>query len=657
MPENQNNVNQKSNVNQKKKSETDKKRVYKKRNSDNKNAKNIVADNNKNNKQKNKNTVQKNTNIAKNTLKNEKNTKPANNKKQRTAPRSNTRANTKRTGQGRKKAPQGKLKIISLGGLNEIGKNMTLIESEDTILVIDCGLSFPDGDMPGIDIVIPDISYLEKNADKVKAIVLTHGHEDHIGALPYVLRKLNVPVYGTKLTLGIVKTKLVEHKMENKVKLHEVKQGDVIKVGDFKVEYIGVNHSIADASALAVFTPIGTIIHTGDFKIDSTPIQGEMIDLARFGALGKEGVLLLMSDSTNAARPGFAMSEKKVGKSLNHMFNEYKDRRIIVATFASNVHRVQQIINAAATHGRKVAISGRSMENIISISLELGYLDAPKDVIIDIDSVKKYPPEKVVVITTGSQGEPMSALYRMAFSDHRKIEITPNDLIIISASPIPGNEKLVTRVVNELLKSGADVISDDIADVHVSGHACEEEIKIMLALTKPKFYLPVHGEFKHLNAAKKIGETVGIPSSNIFISDIGKVLELTYNEMKFNGNVPAGKILVDGLGVGDVGNIVLRDRKHLSQDGLIVVVATLDSSQCHLVAGPDIVSRGFVYVREAEDLMENAKNIAKDAFLYCEENNIKEWTAIKTKVREDLSSYLYQKTKRKPMILPVIMEM
>lgn len=659
MPENQ------SNVNQKNKSETEKKRIYKKRNSDNKTTKNNATDSNKTNKAKNKNTVQKNTNVAKNTLKKEKNTKPIINKNPRTASKGNTKSNTKNTarnnikrqGQGKKKTPQGKLKIISLGGLNEIGKNMTLIESEDTILVIDCGLSFPDGDMPGIDIVIPDISYLEKNADKVKAIVLTHGHEDHIGALPYVLRKLNVPVYGTKLTLGIVKTKLVEHKMEKQVKLHEVKKGDVIKVGDFKVEYIGVNHSIADASALAIFTPIGTIIHTGDFKIDSTPIQGEMIDLARFGELGKEGVLLLMSDSTNAARPGFAMSEKKVGKSLNHMFNEYKDRRIIVATFASNVHRVQQIINAAATHGRKVAISGRSMENIISISLELGYLDAPKDVIIDIDSVKKYPPEKVVVITTGSQGEPMSALYRMAFSDHKKIEITPNDLIIISASPIPGNEKLVTRVVNELLKSGADVISDDIADVHVSGHACEEEIKLMLALTKPKFFVPVHGEFKHLNAAKKIGEAVGIPSSNIFISDIGKVLELTYDEMKFNGNVQAGKILVDGLGVGDVGNIVLRDRKHLSQDGLIVVVATLDSSQCHLVAGPDIVSRGFVYVREAEDLMENAKNIAKDAFLYCEENNIKEWTAIKTKVREDLSSYLYQKTKRKPMILPVIMEM
>ncbi len=584
--------------------------------------------------------------------------KPKNNLPKKTVTKKTVEnKNPKRQKQQVKKAPQGKLKIISLGGLNEIGKNMTLIESEKSILVIDCGLSFPDGDMPGIDIVIPDITYLEKNAEKVKAIVLTHGHEDHIGALPYVLKKLDVPVYGTKLTLGIVKTKLAEHSMENIVRLHEVKKGDVITLSDFKVEYIGVNHSIADASALAIQTPIGNIIHTGDFKIDSTPIQGEMIDLARFGELGKEGVLLLMSDSTNAARPGFAMSEKKVGKSLYRMFNEYKDRRIIVATFASNVHRVQQIINAAATYGRKVAISGRSMVNIISISMELGYLDVPKDVLIDIDSVRKYPPEKVVVITTGSQGEPMSALYRMAFSDHKKIEITPNDLIIISASPIPGNEKLVTRVVNELLKSGAEVISDDIADVHVSGHACEEEIKLLLALTKPKFYVPVHGEFKHLNAAKKIGETVGIPSSHILISDIGKIIELSYDEMKFNGSVQAGKVLVDGLGVGDVGNIVLRDRKHLAQDGLIVVVATLDSSQCHLVAGPDIVSRGFVYVREAEDLMENVKNIAKDAFLYCEYNNIREWTAIKTKVKDDLSNYLYQKTKRKPMILPVIMEM
>ena len=636
--------------NSKKNSDIDKKRIYKKKSIENKSSKDNSAEN-KNNKANKKTSAQKSTVKKTNTQKKtaEKNTAGEKTK--------TTRNTTKKTKQGGKKLPQGKLKIISLGGLNEIGKNMTLIESEDSILVIDCGLSFPDGDMPGIDIVIPDISYLEKNAEKVKAIVLTHGHEDHIGALPYVLRKLNVPVYGTKLTLGIVKTKLVEHKMENQVRMYEVKKGDVINLGDFRVEYIGVNHSIADASALAIHTPIGNIVHTGDFKIDSTPIQGEMIDLARFGELGKEGILLLMSDSTNAARPGFAMSEKKVGKSLYHMFNEYTDRRIIVATFASNVHRVQQIINAAATHGRKVAISGRSMVNIISISLELGYLDVPKDVLIDIDAVKKYPPEKVVVITTGSQGEPMSALYRMAFSDHKKIEITPNDLIIISASPIPGNEKLVTRVVNELLKSGAEVISDDIADVHVSGHACEEEIKLILALTKPKFYIPVHGEFKHLNAAKKIGESVGIPSSHILISDIGKVIELTSDEMKFNGNVQAGKVLVDGLGVGDVGNIVLRDRKHLAQDGLIVVVATLDSTQYHLVAGPDIVSRGFVYVREAEDLMENVKNIAKDAFLYCEDKNIKEWTAIKTKVKDDLSNYLYQKTKRKPMILPVIMEM
>ena len=636
--------------NSKKNSGTDKKRVYKKKTTENKNSKENSTEN-KNNKANKKTSTQKNTVKKTNTQKksSEKNTATEKTK--------TTKNTTKKPKQGGKKLPQGKLKIISLGGLNEIGKNMTLIESEDSILVIDCGLSFPDGDMPGIDIVIPDISYLEKNAEKVKAIVLTHGHEDHIGALPYVLRKLNVPVYGTKLTLGIVKTKLSEHKMENQVRMYEVKKGDVINLGDFRVEYIGVNHSIADASALAIHTSIGNIVHTGDFKIDSTPIQGEMIDLARFGELGKEGILLLMSDSTNAARPGFAMSEKKVGKSLYHMFNEHADRRIIVATFASNVHRVQQIINAAATHGRKVAISGRSMVNIISISLELGYLDVPKDVLIDIDAVKKYPPEKVVVITTGSQGEPMSALYRMAFSDHKKIEITPNDLIIISASPIPGNEKLVTRVVNELLKSGAEVISDDIADVHVSGHACEEEIKLILALTKPKFYVPVHGEFKHLNAAKKIGESVGIPSSHILISDIGKVIELTSDEMKFNGNVQAGKGLVDGLGVGDVGNIVLRDRKHLAQDGLIVVVATLDSTQYHLVAGPDIVSRGFVYVREAEDLMENVKNIAKDAFLYCEDNNIKEWTAIKTKVKDDLSNYLYQKTKRKPMILPVIMEM
>lgn len=546
-----------------------------------------------------------------------------------------------------------KLKIIPLGGLNEIGKNMTVFEYNDTIVVLDCGLAFPDDDTPGIDLVIPDTTYLEKNFDKVKAVVLTHGHEDHIGALPYFLKQFNVPVYGTHLTLGIVENKLKEHSV--KAKLNIIKAGDRIKVGPFNIEFIHTNHSIADSVALAFHTPVGTIVHTGDFKIDSTPISGEMIDLTRFGELGKEGVLALMMDSTNVERQGFAMSESKVGISFRDIFKDCS-KRIIVATFASNIHRVQQIIDAAAHHKRKVAILGRSMVNIIGVAEELGYINIPDKVMIDIDEVNRYPKSKVVIITTGSQGEAMSGLTRMAFSDHKQIEITNNDLVVISANPIPGNEKLVSRVVDELFKKGAEVIYESMADVHVSGHACREELKIIMALTKPKFFIPVHGEYRHLKLHAELAGVMGIPAKRCIIADIGNVIEMTRDSAKITASVPSGRVLVDGLGVGDVGNIVLRDRKHLAKDGLIVVVMTISGDSGLLVAGPDIISRGFVYVRESEDLIEEMKTVVLETLDRFEIRNIRDWNSLKTAVKNKLGQYIYERTKRSPMLLPVIVE-
>ena len=541
-----------------------------------------------------------------------------------------------------------KLKIISLGGLNEIGKNMTAIEYGNSIIVIDCGLAFPDDEMLGIDLVIPDVTYLVKNKEKVKAFILTHGHEDHIGGLPFVLKEVNVPVYGTRLTLGIVERKLKESGMLSRAKLNVVKAKDVIK-------FIHTNHSIADAVALAITTPVGVLVHTGDFKIDTTPISGSMIDLARFGELGKKGVLALMSDSTNAERPGYTLSESTVGTSFDNIF-EGTDKRIIIATFASNVHRVQQIINAAAKVGRKVAISGRSMINIVTVAMQLGYMNAPEGTLIDLDDVTRYPKDKLCIITTGSQGGAMSALTRMAFSEHKKITIGSSDLVILSANPIPGNEKFVSRVVDELFKHGAEVIYDSYAEVHVSGHACSEELKMILALTKPKFFIPVHGEYRHLRKHADLAEKTGVPPSHIIISDIGKVIELTRDSAKFNGSVTSGKVLVDGLGVGDVGNIVLRDRKHLAQDGLIVVVVTLSSENGNLIAGPDIISRGFVYVRESENLMNDMKNIVRQVMSECEHKRLKDWNSLKGLIKNALNEYIFEKTKRNPMILPVIME-
>ena len=549
-----------------------------------------------------------------------------------------------------------KLKIIPLGGLDEIGKNLTVFEYDKDIIVLDCGIAFPDEEMLGVDLVIPDISYLLKNADRVKGIILTHGHEDHIGAIPYFLKQLNVPIYGTRLTLGLVEYKLKEHNLLSTTKLNKVSPGDFIKFGNITVEFIRTNHSIADACAIAFHTPVGTVLHTGDFKIDATPVTGEMIDLARFGELGKKGITLLMSDSTNAERPGFTMSESTVGGTLDEIFVKNKKSRIIVATFASNIHRMQQIIDAAYKTGRKVAVSGRSMENVVTVAIELGYMKVPKNTLVDIDNIKKYNREQTVIITTGSQGEPMSALYRMAYSDHRKIEIDPGDVVVVSASPIPGNEKFISRVINELFKKGANVIYESLADVHVSGHACQEELKLILGLTKPKFFMPVHGEHRHLMRHAQLAEKVGIAPENIFISSIGKVLEITEKKAKINGNVPSGRVFVDGLGVGDVGNIVIRDRKHLSQDGLIVVVVSLSSEDKSIVAGPDIISRGFVYVRESEDLMQGAKDIALAAIEKCISENILDWTTMKNEIKNSVANYLEKETKRKPMILPVIME-
>ena len=552
-------------------------------------------------------------------------------------------------------AKKSKIKIIPLGGLEEIGKNLTLFEFKDEILILDCGVAFPDDDMFGIDLVIPDMSYLQKNREKIKGLVLTHGHEDHIGAIPYLLKDINIPIYGTRLTLGILEKKLKEHGLSSTAKLNSVNAGDKIKLGSFGVEFIRTNHSIADSVAIALHTPVGIIVHTGDFKIDSTPIDGEILDLARFGELGKKGVLALLSDSTNVERPGFSMSERKVGETFEDLFSSCESR-IIVATFASNVHRVQQIITCAAKHHRKVAVSGRSMESVVTAAYELGYLKVPKGVLIELSDINKYPDNQLVIITTGSQGEPMAALSRIATLDHKKVEIKRGDLVIISASPIPGNEKLVAKVIDELFKHGAEVIYKSIADIHVSGHACQEELKIILSVTKPKYFIPVHGEYRHLMQHAQLAHKMGMAEDHTFIMKIGQVLELDSSSAKITGSVPAGRVFVDGSGVGDVGNIVIRDRKLLSEDGLIVVVVGIDSSTNEIVSGPDVISRGFVYVRESEDLMEQARIRARDAILNCTSKNNHDWNSIKTAVKNALSQYLYVETKRSPMILPVIME-
>ena len=550
-----------------------------------------------------------------------------------------------------------KLRVIPLGGLGEIGKNLTVLEYANDIIIIDCGLGFPDEDMLGIDLVIPDISYLEENESKIRGIFLTHGHEDHIGAIPYILRLINPPIYGTRLTLGILESKLSEHSLPNKPKLNCTEAKDVVQAGVFSVEFIHVNHSIADACALAVTTPVGTVIHSGDLKIDVSPIDGDMIDLTRFGELGKKGVLLFLCESTNAERPGYSPSEKTVGKSLEYIFTINQTKRIVIATFSSNVHRVQQIIDASAKHSRKVAITGRSMYNIVTTAIKLGYMNVPKGVLIDITDIKRFKPEELTIITTGSQGEPMSALYRMAIGDHTQVTLTSNDLVVLSSSPIPGNEKLIGKIVNELIKNGVDVVRDSAFEVHVSGHAYQNELKLLTALINPKFFMPIHGEYRHLDANRSLAEEVGIPRHRIFVSDIGKVLELDRRSAKFAETVPAGKILVDGYGVGDVGTIVLNDRRHLSQDGLIVVVANVDIEDGSLTAVPEIVSRGFVYVREAEDLIDEIRQIAAESICnYLDRAKRIDRMELKNRIKDDLTKYLYLKTKRKPMVLPIINE-
>ncbi len=548
------------------------------------------------------------------------------------------------------------VKVTFLGGLNEIGKNITLFECDNDMFLLDCGMAFPDGDMLGVDLVIPDFTYVERNKDKIKGVVLTHGHEDHIGSLPYLLRKINLPVFGTPLTLGLVDSKLKEHNLSGKVKLNTVKPGQRIKLGCMSIEFIHVNHSIPDSVAIAIHTPAGTIVHTGDFKIDCTPTTGGMIDLARFAELGKSGVLCLMAESTNVERPGYTMTEQKVAHTFDLLFKEAEKSRIIIATFASNLGRIQQILDCAKKYGRKVAFSGRSMINNMAIASELGYINVPNGLIIDIDLLGRYSKEEIVLITTGSQGETMSALSRMAYSDHRKVEVGPGDYIIISANPIPGNEKAVSSVVNELMKHGCKVVYESMYEVHVSGHACQEELKIIHGLTKPRYFIPVHGEQKHLIKHGQLAMEMGMDRSDIFIGDIGNVVEINKEYIKQLPSIPAGKVLVDGLGVGDVGSIVLRDRKHLGQDGLIVVVVTLDSEDGHIVAGPDIVSRGFVYVRESEPLMEGARRVVTETLEDCTAQGLHEWGVIKNTIKDELSKLLYDKTRRSPMILPIIME-
>lgn len=549
-----------------------------------------------------------------------------------------------------------KLKIIALGGLGEIGKNLTVYEYNNDLIVVDCGLSFPDDDMYGVDIVIPDFTYLVKNQDRIRGIFLTHGHEDHIGGLVYLFKQIKAPpIFATKLTAGLISLKFKEHGLLEKAPITNVQAGDKVEAGCFEVELIHVNHSIADAVSLAITTPLGVIVHTGDFKIDVTPIQGGMIDIARFGQLGKEGVLALLSDSTNVEKPGNSVSESKVGERFDQLFKDC-NKRIIVTTFASNVHRIQQIINSAAKYRRKVAITGRSMENVMRVSMELGYMKVPEGVLVDMNQLKGLPKNKTVIITTGSQGENMSALYRMAFSGHRQVEIDAGDRVIISASAIPGNERTVGRVINELFNKGAEVVYDKLADLHVSGHACQEELKMMLALTQPKFFIPVHGERRHLHTHAAVAKQMGVEVRNILISDIGRIIEVTKKSVKLGGSVPSGKVLVDGTGVGDVGSVVLRDRRHLAQDGMVVVVMSLSSHDSALISGPDIITRGFIYVKESEALLENLRRVVMESLECCERTNVTDHATIKTKVKTNLSGYLYKKTKRSPMILPVIME-
>lgn len=552
--------------------------------------------------------------------------------------------------------PPTPVKIGFLGGLNEVGKNMTVYEYEDDMILVDCGMSFPDPDMLGVDLVIPDFAYVEKNFDKIKGILITHGHEDHIGGLPYLLKSVNIPVYATKLTIGLISGKLKEHGLLSSAKLNVINAGDKIKLGKFTVEAIHVNHSIPDAVAYAIKTKAGTIVQTGDFKIDNTPIDGEVINLNRFAQIGDEGVLCMLSDSTNAERPGYTESERKVGESFENLFRKAGDRRILVATFASNIHRVQQIIDVAQSLGRKVALSGRSLENVVAISSELGYLNVPEGVLISIDMIKNYTPSELVIITTGSQGEPMSALARMSSSDHRKVMITPNDYVIISAQPIPGNEKTVSKVINDLMGLGAEVVYEKMYDVHVSGHACQEELKLLMGILKPKYFIPVHGELKHLTKHGMLADSIGIDRDNIIIAENGSQIIVSEDEFRFDEKITAGQVFVDGSGVGDVGNIVIRDRKRLSEDGLIVIAATIDMTDEYIVAGPELVSRGFVYVRESEDLMGEAREVADRTIEYCLNSGIKDWATLKTKVRDEVSRLMFERTKRSPMILPIFME-
>jgi len=548
------------------------------------------------------------------------------------------------------------IKIIPLGGLHEVGKNITVFEYEDEIIVVDCGISFPEDDMLGIDLVIPDVTYLVKNQEKIKGMIITHGHEDHIGGIPYFLKQINVPIYATRLAAGLISNKLEEHKLLRSTEMHIVNQGDTIKLGNnFKIEFIRSSHSIPDSVMLAITTPTGTILHTGDFKVDYTPIDGQLMDLGRIAELGQQGIMALMSDSTNSERKGFTMSERTVGEVFDKLFLNCT-KRIVVATFASNVHRIQQIVNSAVKYGRKIAVCGRSMINIITTSVELGYIKCPENLFIDIDMIGSYTDDQLVIITTGSQGEPMSALTRMAAGDHRKVKITPNDLIIISATPIPGNEKYVSKVIDDLMQLGAEVVYSALADIHVSGHACQEEQKLIMALAKPKYFIPVHGEYRQLRAHAETAQLMGIEKDDIFMLTNGRVLEMNENEAKFNGSVPSGRVLVDGLGVGDVGNIVLRDRQHLAQDGLIVIVLTMDSSTGEVIAGPDVISRGFVYVRESENLMDDVKSVVRHEISKCEERGIRDWSTIKSTVKENLRDYIFIKTKRNPMIIPIIME-
>lgn len=592
-----------------------------------------------NNKTQNKNTQKKPT---------QKQTAPKKNAPKKDVKNNKTQSNKKTT-----KKP---IKIIPLGGLGEIGKNITLYEFDGDMFLVDCGMSFPDEEMPGIDIVIPDFTYILENKDKIKGLVVTHGHEDHIGAIPYLLRHFNLPIYATRLTIGLIEGKLKEHKLFESAKLNVVKAGSVVKLGKFTVEFIHVNHSIPDAAAFAIKCAGGTVVHTGDFKIDTTPIDDKVIDIARFAELGKEGVLALLADSTNAERPGFTASERLVGGSFSNLFAKAEGKRIIVATFSSNIHRIQQIIDEAARCNRKVAVSGRSMINVVTVAEELGYLKVHKDVLTPIESIKNYTPGQVVIVTTGSQGEPLSALHRMAFSDHRQVEIAPGDMIIISATPIPGNEKLVTKVINELMKRGANVVYERMYDVHVSGHACAEELKLIMSIVKPQYFIPLHGEQKHLMKHAELAQLMGIPKDNTIIAQNGSVIELSQKAVKCNEAVTAGRVMVDGLGVGDVGSIVLRDRKLLSDGGIIIVGVTIDSVTREIVAGPDIVSRGFIYMKESEELIQEISDLVWDILERCYYQNIRDWATIKNKIKDGVSKFLFTKTKRSPMVLPIIME-